>query len=99
MRRILLTLFALVLIAAASAAVVGYRAHQWLDAPLPKLSASVVYEVPSGTSLTGIAGDLYAKGILEHPKIFALWARLTQQTRGIKAGEYELLPGLSPRAL
>ncbi len=71
----------------------------WLHDPLPALTEPVAYEIPRGTSLTAVASDLAQRGLIEHPRLLTLWARFTQQAQGLKAGEYELLPGSSPQAL
>ena len=35
--------------------------------------------------------------MLDQPQVWIAWARLTQRQRRLKAGEYELQPGLTPR--
>lgn len=71
----------------------------WLHDPIPTLTEPVAYEIPRGVSLAAVAGDLAQRGLIEHPRLLTLWARFTQQAQGVKAGEYELLPGSSPQAL
>lgn len=71
----------------------------WLHGPIPALTESVAYEIPRGASLTAVANDLAQRGLIEHPRLLTFWARFTQQAQGVKAGEYELLPGSSPQAL
>lgn len=82
------------LIAAASA----LYAWQWLQVR-PTITTDVIYEVPRGTGFSAIARDLQAKGMLEHPRLWSLWARKRGVTGAIKAGEYALRPGLTPDAL
>jgi len=99
MRRILFTLL-LALLVAVAALFVGYRQMiAWLNAPAASVTAPVVYEIPRGSSVGGVARDLAVRGVLEHPKVFALWARYTGRATGIKAGEYEIRPGMSPQAM
>ena len=99
MRRILSALIVVVVIAA-TALFVGYvQLTTWLRAPLAGVTTPLVYEVARGASVSSVARDLAARGIIEHPRALALWARYTGRAVGIKAGEYEIKPGMSPRAI
>lgn len=74
---------------------------EWLNKPLPalmNLSAQQeqqqeqprgLYHVKRGKSLSHIALDLHAKGVIEWPKVWVLYARANKQT-AVKAGEYQL---------
>jgi UPF0755 protein len=73
--------------------------HRWLNTPIAKLQDAQVFEVPRGASLRSVAGLLNDRGVLERPSVWVIWARLTQRSSALKAGEYELQPGLTPRAL
>lgn len=98
-RRLLLSTFAGLAILAVAGFLVARMALAWLHDPIPALTSSVTYEIPRGSSLTAVANDLAARDLLEHPRVFTLWARFTGQAQGLKAGEYELLPGSSPQVL
>ncbi len=98
MRRILIA-SVLILAIGAAAVIAWQRTQQWLQAPLTALAAPLMYEVPVGASLTSVAWDMNRRGLLEYPRLLLLWARVTRQTAGMKAGEYELHPGLSPASL
>jgi len=50
-------------------------------------------------TLTAAADTLVQRGLLRHRRVLLLGARLTGQDRGLRAGLYELEPGLSPREL
>lgn len=96
MRRVglaLIVVFALAIFAAA-AAVTWARA--WLAAPISGLDDAMMFEIPRGAAVSEVALLLAERGVLAHPRIFTLYARLTGRAEGIKAGEYELLPGISP---
>lgn len=80
----------------AAAAWLGTR--HWLDAPL-QLRESVVVELPEGGNLTRFLADLEARGIVLHPAVLRLHARRTGVANRVRAGEYRLEPGLSPRGL
>jgi UPF0755 protein len=73
-------------------------AQGYLRAPGP-LTAPVTIDLPRGTGVVAIAGRLAAVGAIEHPRAFALLARLTGRDRSLKAGEYALEPGMSPDAI
>lgn len=99
MRRLFRVLLVVVLIAAAAAAVMIWRAHQWLQTPIAGLQEPTVFEVTRGASVRSIATELNRRGLLEQPRIWIGWARISGQASGLKAGEYELAPGLTPRTL
>jgi UPF0755 protein len=59
----------------------------------------IVIEVLAGSSLTRVSKNLEDAGYLQHPTLFKLWARLQGVENSIKTGEYELVPGITPRGL
>lgn len=91
----------LILIALGAIALTGVLlwSHQWLDTPIATLDEPTTFEAPAGASLRAVAADLETLGVLDRPQIWIAWARLTQQAGSLKAGEYELQPGLTPRGL
>jgi UPF0755 protein len=93
--RILLIL--LLVAALASTAAIGLAVHA-LHRPLA-LDAPVVIEVPPGAALSRLASDLAGRELLEHPRLFALWGRITGDAARIHAGEYRLEPGLDALGL
>lgn len=99
MRRFLQGLLVLVLLAGAAAAFAAWRAHTWLRTPLANLSSQTVYEVPRGASFRTVASDLNDRRLLDQPRLWTYWARLTGRASGLKAGEYALNPGITPDEL
>jgi UPF0755 protein len=83
--------------AACAAVIVGAAAHS-LDEPL-HLSSALRFKVPPGASFTRVAADLAARGVVAQPKIWALFARWKGLAPLVKAGEYEVQPGTTPREL
>jgi peptidoglycan lytic transglycosylase G len=80
--------------------VVGWRAlDRWLDTPVAIHSAPLRIEVPVGQPFSRTAQDLAARGFIEHPGLFAAYARLHGTDARVRAGEYEIPPGTSPRQL
>lgn len=95
LRRLLLSLLVLIVAGAALAGGAWYWAQRYLHEPGPLREPAVV-EVPRGAGLAGIADRLGEAGAIEHPQAFVLLARLTGQDRDLRAGEYEVGPGMSP---
>ncbi len=94
------TLAALLLAAGALAAVAGYVTFgNWLDRPLAVGEASLTVDVPSGQPFAATARELAARGVLDHPDWLRAYARFTGADARVKAGEYEIAPGTTPREL
>lgn len=51
--------------------------------------------IPNGANFKQITDSLSSKGLLEHPRLFRLLARVTGKDRAIKAGLFEIPAGLS----
>jgi UPF0755 protein len=81
-----------------AAAVAGLIAVRSLDAPL-KVSAPLRFMVPPGSRFSRVAAELGAQGVVEQPRTWVLYARWKGLASGIKAGEYEIDPGTTPRSL
>jgi len=93
-------LVALLLAAGALAAVAGFVAFgNWLDRPLAVGEAPITVDVPSGQPFAATARELSARGVLDHPDWLRAYARLTGADARVKAGEYEIAPGTTPREL
>lgn len=96
MSRIVVSLVVLLLAAAAATtAIIGVRS---LDTPL-RLTAPLRFKVPPGASFAHVAGELAAQGVVAHPKAWTWYARLKGLAPAVKAGEYEIQPGTTPREL
>jgi UPF0755 protein len=96
MRRVLLAVLALLVIACAGS--VLYARH-WLQQPLPIGSEPAIVEVQPGQSLTAVAQELAARGLIRHPRLLALYGRLIQADSRMHAGEFSLAPGTTPQGL
>jgi UPF0755 protein len=79
-----------------AAAWCGFRS--WLDAPLP-IDAPLLVELPEGGNLTSFLAGLEAEGVVLHPTLLRLHARLTTVANRVRAGEYRLERGLTARQL
>jgi UPF0755 protein len=97
-RRVWIGLAILVLLLGGlAAAVIGIGARS-LDEPL-RISSALRFKVPPGASFARVAGDLGAQGVIAQPRAWALFARWKGLAPLIKAGEYEVQPGTTPREL
>ena len=81
--------------AAAGALCYGLRS---LDEPLES-GAGARFTVVPGTSFARVAAQLAARGLIAQPRAWVLYARWTGQASAVKAGEYEIDPGITPRGL
>lgn len=78
--------------------VAGYVWFQhYLDSPL-HIPSSIIVEIRPGSSMRQVAATLAFQTGLQHPRIYTLWTRYTGMDRAVRAGEFELQPGMSPRS-
>ena len=71
---------------------------RWLEQPLA-LDAPVVVELPQGGNLTHFLDDLHERGLLDRPRWLRAQARIDGIADMVRAGEYRLEPGVTPRLL
>ena len=86
-----------VLLLGAGAALV-WQGVQSLDEPL-RLAAPVRFKVTPGSSFGRVAAELAAQGVIANPRAWVVYARVYRLASAVKAGEYEIPPGITPRAL
>lgn len=71
-----------------------------LDSPLKiEMNASFPYTIKPSASLQTIAEDLVEQGLLEHPYYLILEGRFKGNDSRLKAGEYQIKVGTTPRQL
>lgn len=99
MRKLAKIAAVLLLAAGIAAGAAIWWAQDWLQTPIAGLRASTVFEIAKGSSLRTVANDLHRRGLLDQPRVWIGWARVTQRSGGLKAGEYALQPGLTPGKL
>jgi UPF0755 protein len=92
-----LALVSCVLLAGAVAAVawIGLRS---LDEPV-RLAAPLRFKVTPGSSFSRVAAELAALRVIGSPRSWVIFARLKGLAPMVKAGEYEIQPGTTPREL
>lgn len=94
--RALLALAAAALLATSAAYVVISR---WLDRPLDTGTTAVTVEIPRGQPFAVTAEKLASRGLLDHPDWLTGYARITGADARVRAGEYEVPAGTTPRGL
>jgi UPF0755 protein len=87
-----------VLSLAAGAALVTRRGLHSLDEPL-HVTEPLRFKVPIGARFAHVAMDLGYQGVVAQPRAWVLYARWKGLAAAIKAGEYEIDPGMTPRTL
>ncbi|CAN7278284.1 endolytic transglycosylase MltG [Acidovorax sp. LjRoot118] len=93
MRRLLV--FLLVIVIAA-----GGAAFWWLHQPLPMVgNEPLELAIEPGTTPRGVARDVVAAGVRTDAQLLYAWFRFSGQDRMIKAGNYEIPLGTTPRSL
>ena len=85
-------------LAGSALGVAAWLAVRSLDQPL-QVDAAIRFKVPAGASVLRVARELHARGYLSAPRVWAWTARRQGAAGSIKAGEYQLEPGLTPREL
>jgi UPF0755 protein len=86
-----------VLVLAAGAAAAG--AWWWLQHPLPLAQDSVEVSVAPGTSPRAVAEKWVQAGVQTPPELLWLWFRLSGKSPQMKAGNYSIDRGTTPRQL
>ena len=70
----------------------------WAERP-GQLETPVRYEVRLGQSFAQIAAQLEERGVIESPRLFSFYARITSFDVAVQAGEYDLPRKVSPLGL
>jgi UPF0755 protein len=94
-RRLLLVLLFLIAIAATAEGAGAW----WLGQPLRTSGSSLELEIEPGTSPRGVAQAVVDAGVDTDARWLYYWFRLSQQDRQIRAGNYEITAGTTPRSL
>lgn len=73
--------------------------QHFLQTPLANVEQPQQYEVTPGSGLIAVARDLERRGYIRHPRYLVWYARWRGRADTIVAGEYLLLPGMTPVGL
>jgi UPF0755 protein len=71
----------------------------FITSPATERSETVIIDFPVGTRLSALSDLLAQRGVVRSSFKFRLYARLSGETRHIKAGEYEFSTALRPDAV
>jgi len=95
MRNMLLILAAIALLGLSIATILVWQQWYSLENQPLALDQTETITVDRGSSLMPVMRQLEAEGIIEDARVVRIWARLADRGRNIKAGEYELQPGMT----
>jgi UPF0755 protein len=99
-KRLLLALAALALIFGPVLYIVYADYRAFLDTPLGVPAGGLVVELKPGMGVAGLARELRRQpGLLRSASYLQAYARLNRLALRLKAGEYALAPGMTPRTL
>jgi UPF0755 protein len=96
MRKLILSLIALIGVLAGFAGAVFVDYQRFLQTPLAVAETGFDYEVTPGAGVKSIARDLKRHNVIEQPYYIVLLARSQGKSAAIRAGEYRLIPGTTP---
>ncbi len=92
-----ITIIALFLVSAFAGLAAAYK--NFLVTPLVQSDRPLDYVLKSGASIRTLTHDLHQQGILPHPAFLIFLAHWQGATKNLKAGEYLLAPGTTPKQL
>lgn len=73
--------------------------QDFLNKPMTLPDTGFTLDVPVGMTLPALGARLAAAGVLDYPAALTAYARLVGQANAIKAGEYDIAAGTTPRGL
>lgn len=77
----------------------SWRIDSFLDTAVALGPDGMVLEVESGAAFAVVSQRLGEQGVVSHPDWYRWYARLTGEASAIKAGEYRIKNGATPRSL
>lgn len=98
MKRIFLSILALFILFNVALGGLAYYGWHLFETPGP-LAKETVLVLEKGSGLRKIAKQLHVAGIIHHELAFILGVRVKEQTRLLKAGEFEFSPHMSGQAV
>ena len=79
--------------------VAAYQTIRWAEGPAISTQEhppSKVVVIPNGSTFQHVAALLESEGLIKNRAVFVLFAKSQSADRKIRAGEYELNPGMTP---
>ncbi len=100
MRNRLFKLAGVLLILGAVAAGWGWKEYTaFVDTPLAVSAEGTDFNVAQGATFSSVAKQLQAQGMIQDAKLFRIMVRLHSKGSSLKAGEYFITAGTTPRQL
>ena len=99
MKKVLSTLFLLLLLSAAGLGGFGFLQYEKFTNQTISETAPKTFEIAKGSSFKRVSNELEAAGIVKPAWQFQLLAKVKKQGHKIKAGEFAIEPGMTPEAL
>jgi UPF0755 protein len=96
MRKLLRIIALVIVLGVVGVGAFAWWSYDWLHSRLVSIAAPVVYEVPRGATLRSVARELHRRGVLDRPEVWVVAGRLMGKAGVLKAGEYQLHPGITP---
>ncbi len=99
MKRLLLALGPLLLVAVALVFAVTNQVDKFMTAPLAIPDDGVAFEIPAGSSFASVSNKLVAGELIANDRWLRLYVRWHDQAGAIQAGDYWIEPGATPKSL
>jgi UPF0755 protein len=99
MKRLLLVIAVLVLLAGATAMAGYIYTQRFLETPLSVAEHGELFEIRAGASFVEVCEQLAARGITDKPGLLRWYGRWTEQAQAVQAGEYLIKFGATPVTL
>jgi len=99
MKKLLIAAAVLVLLALAAAGVVAWEVDDFLSTPVNVAEKGATFEISPGSSFAAVARKLVAEGVIEDDRWYRVYARFSGEAVAVKAGEYRIEAGATPRTL
>ncbi|MFL1453328.1 endolytic transglycosylase MltG [Marinobacter sp. GN3S48] len=96
LRKLLITVICVLVLAVSGGALWVWQGLNTLDIPVA-LEEPVLLDVPSGTGFGQVARILETEGFLKDSLWLRIHGRLNPEVVQVKAGEYEIVSGMTPR--
>lgn len=90
---------AVVVTAILGVAVTLVAADRYLSSPIDLDGDSLPFDVRPGMSFAAISSRLAERGVIDRPRVFRWYARLTGKAGAVHAGEYQIDDGVTPYEL
>lgn len=76
-----------------------YSYQRFATSPMPVPEGGILYTLETGKGLRALGLDLAEQGLIPHPAVWWALGFLEGKPRALKAGEYAICPGTTPRGL